>query len=151
MLYYATGMLNDHNAPWQMPCESNMKYYVACIAETVRDSKVHGANTGPTWVLSAPGGPHIGPMNLAIRGLMQSQGMQPMTAELSNINCKTVWDSILLPSNSAFITAKWHQGQRLFHNSEAWTRTPQTGVTSLIRLAPQTMNKLHIKQGLPFV
>ena len=24
---------------------------------------------GPTWVLSAPDGPHVGPMNLAIRGL----------------------------------------------------------------------------------
>ena len=31
------------------------------------DSKVHGANIGPTWVLSAPDGPHVGPMNLAIR------------------------------------------------------------------------------------
>ena len=31
------------------------------------DSKVHGANMGPTWVLSAPGGPHVGPLNLAIR------------------------------------------------------------------------------------
>ena len=31
------------------------------------DSKVPVANTGPTWVLAAPGGPHIGPMNLAIR------------------------------------------------------------------------------------
>ena len=31
------------------------------------DSKVHGANMGPTWVLSAPGGPYVGPMNLAIR------------------------------------------------------------------------------------
>ena len=31
------------------------------------DSKVHGANMGPTWVLSAPYGPHVGPMNLAIR------------------------------------------------------------------------------------
>ena len=30
------------------------------------DSKVHGANMGPTWVLSAPDGPHIGPMNPAI-------------------------------------------------------------------------------------
>ena len=28
------------------------------------DSKVHGANMGPTWVLSAPDGPHVGPMNL---------------------------------------------------------------------------------------
>ena len=31
------------------------------------DSKIHGANMGPTWVLSAPGGPHVGPMNLAVR------------------------------------------------------------------------------------
>ena len=27
---------------------------------------------GPTWVLSAPDGPHVGPMNLVIRGLMFS-------------------------------------------------------------------------------
>ena len=31
------------------------------------DSKVHGANMGPTWVLSAADGPHVGPMNVAIR------------------------------------------------------------------------------------
>ena len=31
------------------------------------DSKIHGANMGPTWVLSAPDGPHVGPMDLAIR------------------------------------------------------------------------------------
>ena len=31
------------------------------------DSKVHWANMGLTWGLSAPGGPHVGPMNLAIR------------------------------------------------------------------------------------
>ena len=31
------------------------------------DSKVHVANMGPTWVMSAPDGPHVGPMNLAIR------------------------------------------------------------------------------------
>ena len=31
------------------------------------DSKVHGTNMGPTWILSAPDGPHVGPMNLAIK------------------------------------------------------------------------------------
>ena len=31
------------------------------------DSKVHGTNVGAPWVLSAPDGPHVGPMNLAIR------------------------------------------------------------------------------------
>ena len=35
--------------------------------ETYSDSKVHVANMGPTWVLEAPGGPHVGPMNIAIR------------------------------------------------------------------------------------
>ena len=34
------------------------------------DHKVHGANMGSTWVLWAPDGPHVGPMNLAIRTLM---------------------------------------------------------------------------------
>ena len=31
------------------------------------DSKVHGANMGPIWVLLTPDGPHVGPMDLAIR------------------------------------------------------------------------------------
>ena len=35
------------------------------------DNKVHGTNMGPIWVLSAPGGPHAGPMNLAIWDYMQ--------------------------------------------------------------------------------
>ena len=35
----------------------------------VPDNKVHGASMGPTWVLSAPGEPHVGPVNLAIRGV----------------------------------------------------------------------------------
>ena len=34
--------------------------------QSTPESKVHGANTGPTWVLSAPGGSYVDPMNLAI-------------------------------------------------------------------------------------
>ena len=34
--------------------------------EAYPDSKVCGANMGPTWVLSAPDGPHVGPMNFVI-------------------------------------------------------------------------------------
>ena len=34
------------------------------------DSKVHGAKMGPNWVLSAPDGPHVGPMNFAIRVIL---------------------------------------------------------------------------------
>ena len=35
------------------------------------DSKVHVANMGPTWDLSAPDGPHVGPTNLAIRVVIE--------------------------------------------------------------------------------
>ena len=34
--------------------------------ESNPDSEVHESSMGPTWVLSAPDGPHVGPINLAI-------------------------------------------------------------------------------------
>ena len=37
------------------------------LCSTIPDSKVHGANMEPNWVLSASNGPHVGSMNLAIR------------------------------------------------------------------------------------
>ena len=42
------------------------------------DNKVHGANMGPTLVLSAQDGPLVGPMNLAIRvaGILSPQEHQ---------------------------------------------------------------------------
>ena len=40
-------------------------FYIQVI-ESYPDSKVHGANMGPTWVLPVPDGPHVGLMNLAI-------------------------------------------------------------------------------------
>ena len=41
------------------------RYYT--LHPTFPDSKVHWTNMGPTGVLSAPDGPHVGPMSLAIR------------------------------------------------------------------------------------
>ena len=46
------------------------------------DNKIHRANMGPTWVLSSPGGPHVGPMNLAIRGILDNT-LRP--AEMADI------------------------------------------------------------------
>ena len=37
-----------------------------CICVKYPDSKVHGANMGPTWVLPAPDEPHDGPINFVI-------------------------------------------------------------------------------------
>ena len=55
-----------------MPCEWPLIQYIHIIRhrfsiELTQDSKVNGANIRPTWVLSAPDGPHVGPTNLTIR------------------------------------------------------------------------------------
>ena len=43
--------------------------YFMFLGVAYPESKVHGANMGPTWVLLASDGPHVGPMKLAIRVL----------------------------------------------------------------------------------
>ena len=34
--------------------------------KAIPDNRVHEANMGPIWGQQDPGGPHVGPMNLAI-------------------------------------------------------------------------------------
>ena len=63
-----------------------------CVEYTVcskPDSKVHGANMGPNWVLSAPDGPHVDPMNLAIK-------------EALHILCISWYTRFLTPVNACF-------------------------------------------------
>ena len=45
-------------------CRRSANIILLCI-DRYKDSDVHGANMGPTWVLAAPDWPHVGPMNLA--------------------------------------------------------------------------------------
>ena len=42
-------------------------HYIQNQSQVFPDSKVHVAHMGPTWGRQDPGGPHVGPMNLAIR------------------------------------------------------------------------------------
>ena len=52
---------------WSLSRDKQFHPHFIIYVITYPDSKVHGANMGPTWVLSAPDGPHVGPMNLVIR------------------------------------------------------------------------------------
>ena len=55
---------------WQLRTDySSMNVSVIASHKDVLDSRIHGANMGPTWVLSAPDGTHVDPMNLAIRSV----------------------------------------------------------------------------------
>ena len=59
------------------------------------DSKVHGANVGPTWVLSAPDGPHFGPTNLVIRDSNQYRKRQCIISicDLWDLCSRLIWSS----------------------------------------------------------
>ena len=48
-------------------CNLAQMALIKAFIQHFQDSKFHWANMGPTWILSAPDGPHVGPMNLAIR------------------------------------------------------------------------------------
>ena len=81
------------------------------------DSKVHGTNMGPTWVLSAPDEPHVGPMNFVIwEDRSPSNGCQatylifsktrPITIvpiETHIFHFNTMHDNILQPQTTIFI------------------------------------------------
>ena len=56
----------------------------SCImmAFTIPDSKVHGANMGPIWVQEDTGGPHVGPMSLAIWDVMRTIHRQSLRSHL---------------------------------------------------------------------
>ena len=43
-----------------------LKHITYSVWWNTPDNKAHGANMGPAWVLSAPDGPHVSPMNRAI-------------------------------------------------------------------------------------
>ena len=49
-------------------CPANSFFFMCIWLINDPDNKVHGAKMGHTWVLSAPDGPHVGLMNLAIWG-----------------------------------------------------------------------------------
>ena len=72
----------------------------------IPDSKVHGANMGPTWVLLAPDGPHVGPMNLAIR-----DGIGQILLKYSVLSTSMVKKLSLFFLNSMchFSVDKWYE------------------------------------------
>ena len=55
-------------------------------------ARLMGANMGPTWVLSAPDGPHVGPINLAIRGTSSSW---ELTGDILALG---LWSTCIKPS-----------------------------------------------------
>ena len=66
----------------------------------IPDSKVHGANMGPTWVLSAPDGSRVSPMNLAIRRCLLH--FRAIRSQLS-------WLQDLIKHNVRLLIGNWNK------------------------------------------
>ena len=73
------------------------RFYVQMPHNTFPDNKVHEANVRPSWVLSAPDGPHVAPMNHAICGPFNLHGLILIPAWISNYIHYKEWDGIIYP------------------------------------------------------
>ena len=95
-------------SPWR-PFHGWMDPHISWspLVQTYPDSKVHGANMGPTWVLSVPDGPHIGPMNLAIRVLTSTVDVSTAYSPLRWVSSYQIWKKI---------GVKWHMQSFIFHS-----------------------------------
>ena len=62
----------------QLTLEHNHVYNFVSAAGMVPDNTVHEAHMEPTWDLSAPDGPHVGPMKLAIRDSLHYSTARPL-------------------------------------------------------------------------
>ena len=114
--------------------------------KTPPDSKVHDANMGPTWVLSSPGGPHVGPMNLAIWACILKQKIsckKPLGAAdikfKSYISLTCSQQTAPIPYSLAF--RQWWSGKKEWAEiSSGCGYIPEPGWTAPnSRLIPETV------------
>ena len=62
----------DLHVPSLLHIQCDISSWISKCLLSIPDSTVHGANMGPTWVLSVPDVPHVDPMNFAIRDILWS-------------------------------------------------------------------------------
>ena len=73
---------------------------------TCPNSKVHGANMGPTWVLSSPGGPHCWPHGPYYLGQLSFR----FARCLSMVQRRRGWHSVGLAKHRRLLIRSWYDG-----------------------------------------
>ena len=96
VLFHAWACTQSPGPWWRHGMETRSELFTLCEGKTAGgfcsqspgpadpDSKVHGANMGPTWGRQDPGGPHVGPMNFAIWGALIFSLYSPGQAKQTN-------------------------------------------------------------------
>ena len=69
------------------------------LSHSYPDSKVHGAYMGPNWGRQDPGGPHVGPMILAI--WVETAGTSSYSSLIIMVNAHTFYDNASLIHNKS--------------------------------------------------
>ena len=112
------------------------------IPVTHPDCKVHGANMGPTWGWQDPGGPHVGPMNLAIWALTGARALFQHNDCLSRyikhiIKIRQLWDHLI------FIMSSVYNGNSYTGITELYWNKPPIVRDHLVYVPCQGDVKLH--------
>ena len=83
---------------------------------TVPDSKVHGAYMGPTWGRQDPGGPLVGPMSLAIRGvyLMKAQPRKKILMGVGDDDIMWIPKELLIHPNKTKKLCVWYMASTTY-------------------------------------
>ena len=93
------------------------------VLQMIPDSKVHGANMGSIWGRQDPGGPYVGPMNLAIW-----DGFQTNRA----INSNPIYPSNIDAAGTTNTCAYFMRCDACIHNSYYWRQR----VALLVHMSP---------------
>ena len=83
---------------------------MAAEALIIPDSKIHGANMGPIWGQQDPGGPHVGPMNIAIWEVPHRAfvGIEIACYNSPKIQIMFIWWAIISHQSYVFIEMAMH-------------------------------------------
>ena len=93
------------------------------LIRNIPGNKVHEAYMGPTWGRQDPGGPHVGPMNLAIRDVLRDCTFIITTTSPKGWN-RGILMCVVRPVSSWWLPMDWRQ-----------IGTRSTSITMLIQLS----------------
>ena len=130
-----TYIAQDMNKLYHYMCDFNIRFSSSICQRSSAltgdpDNKVHGANMGPTWVLSAPDGPHVGPMNLAIRGVLFEWPWHSAMSEWAKSTMPADWWWCQPPWWSSITADYFHCNKSIYF----WTKNTKPVCTKALNI-----------------
>ena len=115
------------------------------------DSKVHGVNMGPTWGRQDPGGPRVGPMNLAIWVMLSSLKQQILfPPRVTRTICMIFTTMTIITKSYSYVRCSWMNDHRWNVGSIQWAGPPTDIARVAIKVPGHVIKSApHLKMGHP--